>query len=77
MELSFTLSEIKFLFQDQISINTFLERMYEKYKNPICIEGELHAPTWCDNECEKYFFLKQLKNEMANNIPDVKKNKLF
>ena len=47
--------------------------MYEKYKNPICIEGELHAPTWCDNECEKYFFLKQLKNEMESDIPDGKK----
>ena len=68
MELSFTLSEIKFLFQDQISINTFLKRMYEKYKNSICIEGELHAPTWCDNECEKYFFLKQLKNELESDI---------
>ena len=40
--------------------------MYEKYKNPISIEEELYAPTWCDNECEKYFFLKQLKNEMVS-----------
>ena len=45
MDISFTLSEIKFLFQDQISINTFLERMYEKHKNPISIEGELHVST--------------------------------
>ena len=40
--------------------------MYEKYKKPISIEEELHAPTWCDNECEKCFFLKQLKNEMVS-----------
>ena len=77
MELSFTLSEIKFLFQDQISINTFLERMYEKYKNPICIEGDLHTPTWCDNECKKYFFLKQLKNEMESDIPDGREKTFF
>ena len=61
MEISFTLSKIKFLFQDQISMNTFLERMYEKHKNPICNDGELHAPTWCNNECEKHFFVITIK----------------
>ena len=48
--------EINFLCKNNNTLDVFLKISCQSYQDPWCVDGEPHAHTWCNGECEKHHF---------------------